>query len=169
MSLPQASYGWMALTQFFMGIRYLPATIFIWQQTWQTIVTNNWNSLGAIWDNLPELLINVLQYWTLLIGVAIMVPFDSWINYDFLGIPASDKIAGGARESEVVKKSWVVMFSSVGIAMLYSAWAIFVDLFYGSLFSRTAKAKAQLWTARIGALSGIFYWFTVNSYDGGFF
>ena len=164
MSLPQASYVWMSITEVFMGIRYLPATLFLVYKTIDTITTNNLD-----WDILPEILWNWVQYWLLFLAVGLNLPMDGWINYEFFKIPASDKVAGGARESEVVKKSWIVLFSSVGIAMLYSAWALFIDLFYGSLFTRTPYAKAQLWTARIGALSGIFYWFTVNSYDGGFF
>ena len=165
MSASSATVMWQAATQTLMSIRYLPATIYLIQETVNTIVTNSWNTPGAILGNMPELIWNVFQYWTVWLAVGLMIPFDRWIVQDFYKTALADKTPGGADHDLIQRRSTIMFLVSGLIAFSYSTWVLILDLFNGPLTSRSDRAKAQLWTAVIGFLTSVSYFFTVNTYD----
>ena len=165
MSADEATMIWQSVTQTFMGLRYLPASIYLLQQTFETIATNSWNTPAAIFSNIPELLWNLVQYWSVWVAVGLMIPFDAWMTYDFYQIPMVDKVPGGSEHSVVQRRSAIIFLTTGLMTFAYSSWVLFVDLFHGSLNTKTPKTIAELATAVIGFLTSISYFFTVNTYD----
>ena len=112
---------------------------------------------------------DLVKYWGITLVLVFMVPVDMWIQYEFWKMPDANKVAGGSEQYFVREVSDVILMYTAFFSFAYATYALIVDIWASPAGEMSIRSIAQVATATLSMLTGLSYYFTVNTYSGRFF